>query len=51
MNRFIAYIRTFYAYIQTPKGRYDFLDFLRAFLIIILVSVFIGAFLQELMKL
>ena len=46
MKKFIAYLKLFYAYIQTPKGRYDFFDYLRAILMIGFVSGVIGGILK-----
>ena len=41
MKVFMGYLRTIYQYLQTPKGKHDVLDYLRAFGIILLTIVLV----------
>lgn len=37
MKLLLAYLKTLYQYLQTPKGKYDFFEDLRAIFIIVIV--------------
>ncbi len=42
MKKFCGYIRALKNYLQTDKGRHDFLDYLQAGFIILLTSFILG---------
>ncbi len=46
MSKIAGYIKTLKQYMQTPKGRHDFIDYTRALFIIIIV-MFIVYFLLK----
>lgn len=41
MYKVLSYIKLYYRYLQTPKGRHDFIDYVKACLIIILSIILV----------
>lgn len=51
IGKILGYFSAYLLYIQTPKGRHDFIDDLRAFLVFIMSTALVMALVMALVKL